>query len=103
MINFALGSAITIAEEIRKAIKDEITTLTASAGVSSINKFVAKIASDMKKPDGLTFIGPFENRKFYGNPSRRKVFGVGKITAAKMKKYGNAYRGKRYEAVSSRI
>src|SRR5687768_12969115 len=47
-----IGSAIEIATQIRQAIKDELH-LTASAGVS-INKFVAKIASDMKKPDGLT-------------------------------------------------
>ena len=51
-----IGSAIEIATQIRKAIKEELL-LTASAGVS-INKFVAKIASDMHKPDGLTFVGP---------------------------------------------
>jgi DNA polymerase-4 len=47
-----IGSAIEIAKQIKQAIKDELN-LTASAGVS-INKFVAKIASDIKKPDGLT-------------------------------------------------
>src|SRR4051812_15763862 len=51
-----IGSAIAIAREIKQAIKDELQ-LTASAGVS-INKFVAKIASDLNKPDGLAFIGP---------------------------------------------
>ena len=51
-----IGSAIDIATLIRRAIKEELQ-LTASAGVS-VNKFIAKIASDMKKPDGLTFIGP---------------------------------------------
>ena len=51
-----IGSAITIAENIRAAIKEELQ-LTASAGIS-INKFIAKIASGMNKPDGLTFIGP---------------------------------------------
>lgn len=50
-----IGSAIDIAYAIKKAIKEELN-LTASAGVST-NKFVAKIASDMKKPDGLIFIG----------------------------------------------
>jgi DNA polymerase-4 len=51
-----IGSAIEIAKRIKQAIKDELQ-LTASAGVS-VNKFVAKIASDYNKPDGLTFIGP---------------------------------------------
>ncbi|HTG56259.1 MAG TPA: DNA polymerase IV, partial [Niabella sp.] len=51
-----IGSALEIAKLIKQAIKNELE-LTASAGVS-INKFVAKIASDMNKPDGLTFIGP---------------------------------------------
>jgi DNA polymerase-4 len=57
-----IGSAIEIATLIRQAIKDELQ-LTASAGVS-INKFVAKIASDMNKPDGLTFIGPSRIESF---------------------------------------
>jgi DNA polymerase-4 len=51
-----IGSAIEIAQRIKQAIRDELQ-LTASAGVSS-SKFVAKIASDMNKPDGLTFIAP---------------------------------------------
>src|SRR6201996_8008488 len=57
-----IGSAIDIAKLIKQAIKDELQ-LTASAGVS-INKFVAKIASDMNKPDGLTFIGPSSIESF---------------------------------------
>src|SRR5690606_37533545 len=60
-----IGSAITIAEQIKRAIKEELN-LTASAGVS-INKFVAKIASDMNKPDGMTFIGPSKVEKFMEN------------------------------------
>ena len=51
-----VGSAIEIAKTIKTAIRQELG-LTASAGVS-INKFIAKIASDYEKPDGLTFIGP---------------------------------------------
>src|SRR5690606_15670417 len=51
-----IGSALEIAKQIKKAISEELN-LTASAGVS-INKFVAKIASDYQKPNGLTFIGP---------------------------------------------
>ncbi|RQP15687.1 MAG: DNA polymerase IV, partial [Parapedobacter sp.] len=52
----SIGSALEIARRIKEAIRSELH-LTASAGVS-VNKFVAKIASDMQKPDGLTFIGP---------------------------------------------
>ncbi|TKC10228.1 DNA polymerase IV [Pedobacter polaris] len=81
-----IGSAITIAEQIKQAIKDELN-LTASAGVS-INKFTAKIASDMNKPDGLTFIGPSKMEKFMEKLPVEKFFGVGKVTAEKMKRQG---------------
>ncbi len=81
-----IGSAIEIATLIRQAIKDELH-LTASAGVS-INKFVAKIASDMKKPDGLTFIGPSKVKSFMEKLPVEKFFGVGKVTADKMKRLG---------------
>ncbi|MGZ3922473.1 MAG: DNA polymerase IV [Flavisolibacter sp.] len=78
-----IGSAIDIAKLIKKAIKDELQ-LTASAGVS-VNKFVAKIASDMQKPDGLTFIGPSRIEKFVEELAIEKFYGVGKVTAEKMK------------------
>lgn len=81
-----IGSAIEIAKLIRQAIKDELQ-LTASAGVS-INKFIAKIASDINKPDGLTFIGPSRVEKFMEALPVEKFFGVGKVTAAKMKRLG---------------
>jgi len=81
-----IGSAIAIAEEIRAAIRDELH-LTASAGVS-VNKFVAKVASDMRKPDGLTFIGPSRVEAFMAQLPVEKFFGVGKVTAEKMKKQG---------------
>jgi len=81
-----IGSAIDIAKEIRRAIKTELQ-LTASAGVS-VNKFVAKIASDMNKPDGLTFIGPSKVEKFMEKLPVEKFFGVGKVTAEKMKAMG---------------
>lgn len=77
-----IGSAITIAKAIRQAIADELQ-LTASAGVS-INKFVAKIASDMNKPDGLTFIGPSAIEGFMEQLPVEKFFGVGRVTAEKM-------------------
>jgi len=81
-----MGSAIIIAQEIKKAIREELQ-LTASAGVS-VSKFVAKIASDMHKPDGLTFIGPSRIETFMEKLPVEKFFGVGKVTAEKMKKQG---------------
>ena len=78
-----IGSAIDIANAIKKAIKEELN-LTASAGVS-INKFVAKVASDMKKPDGLTFIGPSKIESFVAELPIEKFYGVGRVTAEKMK------------------
>ena len=81
-----IGSAIEIAKLIRQSIKDELQ-LTASAGVS-INKFVAKIASDMNKPDGMTFIGPSAVESFMEKLPIEKFFGVGKVTADKMRKMG---------------
>jgi DNA polymerase IV len=81
-----IGSAITIAQNIRAAIREELS-LTASAGVS-VNKFVAKIASGMKKPDGLTFIGPSRIEEFIDTLEVDQFFGVGKVTAQKMKGLG---------------
>jgi DNA polymerase-4 len=78
-----IGSALEIAKMIKQAIKEELN-LSASAGVSS-NKFVAKIASDMNKPDGLTFIGPSKIEAFMEALPVEKFFGVGKVTAKKMK------------------
>ncbi len=81
-----IGSAMEIAKQIKHAIKEELQ-LTASAGVS-VNKFVAKIASDMNKPDGLKFIGPSAIETFMEKLPVEKFFGVGKVTAQKMKSMG---------------
>lgn len=81
-----IGSAIEIARQIKQAIKDELD-LTASAGVS-VSKFVAKIASDLRKPDGLTFIGPSHIEEFMEKLPVEKFHGVGKVTAEKMKAMG---------------
>ncbi len=81
-----IGSAMEIARLIKAAIKDELQ-LTASAGVS-INKFVAKIASDINKPDGLKFIGPSAIESFMETLPVEKFYGVGRVTAAKMKNMG---------------
>ncbi|HUH18782.1 DNA polymerase IV [Albibacterium sp.] len=77
-----IGSALDIAKEIREAIREELQ-LTASAGIS-INKFVAKIASDINKPDGITFIGPSKIEAFMEALPVGKFHGVGKVTARKM-------------------
>ncbi|MDJ1480639.1 DNA polymerase IV [Cytophagaceae bacterium YF14B1] len=78
-----IGSAMEIAEQIRAAILSELQ-LTASAGVS-VNKFVAKIASGMQKPNGITFIGPSRIETFMEKLPVEKFFGVGEVTARKMK------------------
>ncbi|TKG95503.1 DNA polymerase IV [Puteibacter caeruleilacunae] len=79
-------SATLIAEEIRKRIKEE-TNLTASAGVS-FNKFLAKIASDQNKPDGLFAITPDMASEFMMNLEIEKFFGIGKVTAEKLRNIG---------------
>lgn len=81
-----IGSAIEIARAIKTAIREELL-LTASAGVS-VNKFVAKIASDYEKPDGLTFIGPSRIVAFLEALPVGKFHGVGKVTAKKMNQMG---------------
>jgi DNA polymerase IV len=80
------GSATAIAEEIRAAIRRE-TDLTASAGVS-YNKFLAKLASDYRKPDGLFVITPSMAPAFIEALPVGKFHGVGPVTAAKMNKLG---------------
>ena len=77
-----LGSATAVAEKIKMQIKANVN-LTASAGVS-YNKFLAKIASDMDKPDGLYVIRPENAEAFIEQLEIRKFFGVGKVTEKKM-------------------
>ena len=81
-----IASATRIAREIKVKIK-KTTGLTASAGVS-VNKFLAKIASDWRKPDGLFVILPEEAESFAGELKIEKFWGVGKVTAAKMRELG---------------
>ena len=79
-------SASLIAEEIRNRIYNEVG-LTASAGVS-INKFVAKVASDYNKPNGQKTVNPEEVLDFLEDLDIRKFYGIGKVTAEKMYQKG---------------
>lgn len=79
-------SATLIAREIKSRIFAE-TGLTASAGVS-FNKFLAKVASDINKPDGLFVITPDQAEAFIDNLEVRKFYGIGKVTAQKMNQNG---------------
>lgn len=81
-----IPSATLIAQEIRKRIFDEVG-LTASAGIS-INKFIAKVASDYNKPNGQKTIGPDEVLSFLEELPIRKFYGVGKVTTEKMYQLG---------------
>ncbi len=77
-----IASATEIASHIKEKIKNKIN-LTASAGVS-FNKFLAKVASDYNKPDGLCVITPKEAEEFVKNLPVGKIPGVGKVTEEKM-------------------
>ena len=94
-----IPSATIIAKEIKDDI-NRITRLTASAGIS-INKFLAKIASDVKKPNGLFLISPEMAVEFVEKLSIEKFFGIGKVTAKKMHDMGikNGYDLKQFSKV----
>lgn len=80
------GSASLMAKEIRQQIFD-VTQLTASAGIS-YNKFLAKIASDINKPNGQFLIKPEDGEAFVQQLPIGKFFGIGKVTEAKMHALG---------------
>lgn len=79
-------SATLIAKQIRQRIKEK-TGLNASAGIS-INKFIAKVASDINKPNGQKTVNPEEVIPFLEQLEIRKFYGVGKVTAEKMYQLG---------------
>ena len=81
-----LGSARATAEEIRRRIRAE-TGLTASAGVSYC-KFIAKLASDQNKPDGLCVITPERAQQYIATLPVARFHGVGPVTARKMERLG---------------
>lgn len=95
-----IRSATVIAEKIRKEIKEK-TGLTASAGVS-VNKFLAKIASDINKPDGMFIIRPEDAEKFIEGLPVEKFYGIGKVTSQKMHNLGihNGADLKKWDLVS---
>ena len=82
-----MPSATLIAREIKRKVYDRTGGLTSSAGVS-FNKFLAKVASDINKPDGITVITPEMADEFMNKLPIRKFFGVGKVTEEKMFSFG---------------
>ncbi len=80
------GSATLIAESIRQEVKEEVR-ITISAGVAP-NKFLAKVASDWNKPDGIFVVEPSDILEFVSKLPVKKLHGVGKVTAQKMKSLG---------------
>ncbi len=80
----ANGSATLIAQQIRQRVKQEVG-ITVSAGIAP-NKFLAKIASDWNKPDGQFTITPQQVSEFVSELPVNKLFGVGSVTAARMRK-----------------
>lgn len=84
--NVGITSAMAIARAIKQAIKAE-THLTASAGVS-FNKFLAKMASGLDKPDGLSLIAPEQAQSFVAALPIAKFYGVGTATAQKLQALG---------------
>jgi DNA polymerase-4 len=82
----SFNSASRIAREIKANILQE-TMLTASAGIS-VNKFLAKVASDYRKPNGLSVIQPHQAQGFIESLEVDKFHGIGKVTAGKMHQLG---------------
>ena len=82
-----ISSATQIARQIRGQIVERTKGLTASAGVS-FNKFLAKVASDVNKPNGITVITPDQAPAFIDQLPVRKFFGVGKVTEERMLNLG---------------
>jgi len=80
------GSSEQIGREIKARVRDELD-LTASVGIAP-NKFLAKMASDHGKPDGLVVIKPGEETEFLRDLPVRQIFGVGKVTARRMTERG---------------
>ncbi len=94
---FGIDMAVDIAREIKKRIR-QVTGLTASAGVSYC-KFLAKVASDYRKPDGLCTVHPERALKFIDNLKVEQFWGVGEKTAQHMHKMG-VFTGKQLRGLT---
>jgi DNA polymerase-4 len=97
----ALGDATEIAREIKRRVRER-TELTASVGVAP-NKLVAKIASDLRKPDGLVVVRPDEVRELLDPLPIRKLFGLGAKTAPKVEALGIHTLGELRAASAARL
>jgi DNA polymerase-4 len=97
----ALGSAESIAHEIKRRIRER-TQLTASVGVAP-NKLVAKIASDLRKPDGLVVVRADEVRDLLDPLPIRKLFGLGPKTAPRLEALGILTLGQLRQAAPARL
>jgi DNA polymerase-4 len=80
------GTPMETAEKIKQAIYEE-TRLTCSVGIAT-NKFLAKLASDLDKPDGITVIPPGEERSYIADLDIRKIWGVGPKAGARLRRLG---------------
>lgn len=94
---FGIGMAVDIAREIKKRIR-QVTGLTASAGVSYC-KFLAKVASDYRKPNGLCTVHPERALEFIDNLKVEQFWGVGEKTAQHMHKMG-VFTGKQLRGLT---
>jgi nucleotidyltransferase/DNA polymerase involved in DNA repair len=81
-----MGGPVAVAKKIKQRIREEIG-LTASIGMAA-NKFVAKVASDLQKPDGLTICEAGKEKEFLAPLPVAKLWGVGKKTEERLKKFG---------------
>jgi DNA polymerase-4 len=95
------GDAVTIGHAIRKRIRDE-TALTASVGIAP-NKHVAKIASDLDKPDGFVVVRPSEVEAFLENLPIERIWGVGPVAAQRLRGRGIDTIGKLRRSSSDRV
>src|SRR5512134_1036296 len=97
----ALGDAAHIAREIKRLVRER-TALTASVGVAP-NKLVAKIASALRKPDGLVVVRPEDVRELLDPLPIRKLFGLGPKTAPKVEALGIHTLGQLRQAAPARL
>ena len=96
-----LGAADDVALRMKVRIKSEVG-LTASVGVAP-NKFLAKLASDLEKPDGLTVIRPGDIDRILPSLSVSKLWGIGKVTEAKLAAAGIKTIGQFRQATSEKL